>query len=55
MPYKSAAQRRFFHSPGAKRAGISKSQVREFDQASKGMKLPECKSKKCRNKHGIGA
>ena len=41
MPYKSDAQRRFFHSPGAKKAGISQKTVREFDQASKGKKLPE--------------
>lgn len=41
MPYKSDAQRRFFHSPGAKKAGISENQVKEFDSASKGKKLPE--------------
>lgn len=41
--YKSDAQRRFFHSPGAKRAGISKKTVGEFDRASKGKKLPEKK------------
>jgi len=46
MPYKSDAQRRFFHSPGAKRAGITKAEVKEFDQASKGEKLPEKASKK---------
>lgn len=45
MPYKSDAQRRFFHSPGAEKAGIGKSTVNEFDQASKGMKLPEKKDK----------
>lgn len=49
MPYKSDAQRRFFHSPGAKKAGISQSTVNEFDQASKGMKLPE---KMTKDKHG---
>lgn len=44
MPYKSDAQRRFFHSAGAKKAGISSSQVKEFDDASRGMKLPKKKS-----------
>jgi hypothetical protein len=39
-PYKSAAQRRFFHSKAAKRAGITSAQVKEWDEASKGMKLP---------------
>lgn len=43
MPFKSDAQRRFFHSPGAKKAGITDKEVNEFDQASKGMKLPERK------------
>jgi hypothetical protein len=41
MPYSSDAQRRFFHSQGAKDKGIKPSTVKEFDQASKGMKLPE--------------
>lgn len=41
MPYKSDAQRRFFHSPGAAKAGITNKQVHEFDTASKGMVLPE--------------
>lgn len=41
MPYKSDAQRRFFHSAGAKAAGISEKTVKEFDKASKGKKLPE--------------
>lgn len=47
MPYRSAAQRRFFHSAGAKKAGITSAEVKEFDTASKGMKLPE-KAKKPR-------
>ena len=46
MPYKSEAQRRFFHSAGAKKAGITSKQVKEYDNASKGKRLPE--------KHGIG-
>lgn len=45
-PYKSQAQRRFFHSPGAKRAGISAAEVSEFDEASKGRKLPARAPKK---------
>lgn len=46
MPYVSDAQRRFFHSPGAKKAGITSSEVSEFDSASKGMKLPKRAKKK---------
>lgn len=41
MPYISDQQRKFFHSPGAKKAGIKESTVKEFDQASKDMKLPK--------------
>lgn len=37
MPYKSAAQRRFFHSPGAAKAGIKPATVKEFDKESKGL------------------
>lgn len=40
MPYKSNAQRKFFHA-AEKRGDISKSTVDEFDQASKGKKMPE--------------
>lgn len=43
MPYKSDAQRRFFHTDTAKKKGITDKEVNEFDQASKGMKLPEKK------------
>ena len=43
MPYKSDAQRRFFHTDTAKKAGITGKEVDEFDKASKGMKLPEKK------------
>jgi len=46
MPYVSDAQRRFFNSKGAKKAGISLPTVKEFNEASKGMDLPERKSKK---------
>ena len=41
MPYKSDAQRRFFHTDTARRKGISAADVKEFDSASRGMKLPE--------------
>jgi hypothetical protein len=40
VPYSSEAQRRFFHSKGAKAKGIKAKDVKEFDKASKGMKLP---------------
>lgn len=40
MPYKSEAQRKFFHTDAAKKQGITESTVKEFDQASKGKKLP---------------
>lgn len=45
MPYKSDAQRRFFHTDTAKSKGISAATVQEFDSASKGMKLPARKIK----------
>ncbi len=41
MPYKSDAQRRFFHTDTARRKGITDKTVQEFDQASKGRPLPE--------------
>lgn len=40
MPYKSSAQRRKFHAMEA-RGEISPKVVKEFDEASKGKKLPE--------------
>ena len=43
MPYKSDAQRKFFHTKTAKKAGITKKDVKEWDSASKGKKLPEKK------------
>ena len=39
MPYKSEAQRRFFHSEGAKKAGISKAEVKKWDKESKGVDI----------------
>ncbi len=41
MPYVSDRQRRFFHTDTAKKQGITPDVVKEFDTASKGMKLPE--------------
>lgn len=41
MPYKSKKQEAFFHTQTARDKGIKPSTVKEFDQASKGMKLPE--------------
>lgn len=40
MPYKSEAQRRWAHTPSGMKA-LGKSKVKEFDRASKGLKLPE--------------
>lgn len=45
MPYKSDAQRRKFHVL-ENQGKISKKVVDEFDQASKGKKLPEHAKKK---------
>lgn len=44
-PYKSDAQRRYFHA-AKERGEISAKTVKEFDRASKGMKLPEKKKKR---------
>lgn len=41
MPYKSEQQRKFFHTNTAKDKGISSETVKEFDEASKGKKLPK--------------
>lgn len=40
MPYKSDAQRRYFHA-AEERGDISHKTVHEFDEASKGKRLPE--------------
>lgn len=40
MPYKSDAQRKYFHAM-LNKGEISKKTVDEFDKASKGKKLPE--------------
>jgi len=39
MPYKSEAQRGFFHSPTGRKK-ISAAVIAEWDKASKGKKLP---------------
>ena len=41
MPYISEAQRKFFHSAGAAKVGITPAMVAEWDDASRGLKLPE--------------
>ena len=43
MPYKSDAQRKYFHAM-LNKGEISKKTVDEFDKASKGKKLPEKKN-----------
>lgn len=51
MPYKSDAQRKFFHTDTARKKGITPATVREFDQASKGKELPEHAALKEHLKH----
>lgn len=41
MPYRSEAQRKFFNSKRATKAGITKKQVAEWNKKSKGKKLPK--------------
>lgn len=36
MPYKSLKQQRFFHSAGARKAGITEAMVKEWDSESRG-------------------
>jgi hypothetical protein len=52
MPYKSEAQRKFFHTKTAKKAGITEKDVKEFDKASKGKDLPEKVKKEDKDKKG---
>jgi len=51
MPYRSDAQRRKFHALEEK-GEISKKTVDEFDEASKGKRLPERVKKKVKKKGG---
>jgi hypothetical protein len=46
VPYVSEAQRRFFHTDTARKAGITPSDVKHWDEAYKGKKLPEHHSEK---------
>lgn len=46
MPYKSLKQERFFHTDTARKKGITPKVVNEFDQASRGLKLPESAAEK---------
>lgn len=46
MPYVSDKQRKFFHTKTARKKGITKAMVAEYDEASKGKKLPEKIKKK---------
>lgn len=42
MPYKSDSQRKYFHwALENKKPGFTKGMVHEFDEASKGKKLPK--------------
>ena len=51
MPYVSRKQEAFFHTQTARDKGIKPSTVKEFDQASKGLKLPKySKTKKALGK-----
>jgi hypothetical protein len=45
-PFASDSQRRFFHSKGAKKAGITKADIEKWDAESKGKKVPEKVKKK---------
>ena len=46
MPYKSAAQRAWAHTPVGTKALGGKAKVAEWDQASEGKKLPKHVAKK---------
>jgi hypothetical protein len=50
VPYQSDVQRRFFHAATSRRAGISAATVAEFDNASRGKKLPKRKGSKMKMK-----
>ena len=45
MPYKSEAQRKFFHA-NAKKLAKQGVNIKEWDNASRGKKLPKKKGKK---------
>lgn len=50
MPYKSDAQRRFFHTAIARKKGITAATVKEYDEASRGKSLPERKKRVAKNR-----
>lgn len=50
MPYKSEKQRRWAHTKRGKKALGGKAKVREWDQASRGKKLPKKAPKRSRKK-----
>lgn len=51
MPYKSEAQRRFFNAAAAK-GKIEPAVVREFNEASKGLDLPQRVHNTKKDRHG---
>lgn len=46
MPYKSIQQERWAHTPEGRKALGGASKVKEWDQASKGLKLPQRRPRK---------
>ena len=46
MPYKSDAQRKWFHTEAARKKGITQDMVDEYDKESEGKMLPEKVSSK---------
>jgi hypothetical protein len=46
MPYKSKAQERWAHTPAGEKALGGKNKVHEWDESSKGKRLPEHTPKK---------
>jgi hypothetical protein len=46
MPYRSIKQEKFFHTDTAKKKGITGDIIRDWDNASRGMKLPDRAKKK---------
>ncbi len=52
MPYKSKAQRRWAHTEEGTKALGGKAAVKEWDNSTKGKKLPE-KKKRIKEKYGV--
>ena len=55
MPYKSEAQRKFFHTETARKKGITPQMVSEYDDASRGETLPKKVKKPSESKRFISA